>query len=197
MDDFRSIPLHALPGRVRYFEPCQKLPDKILDRSPAVLTMTDLRQQVAVTIEAGVSVEFALQRMKNAAVRLLFVTDADREIVGLITATDILGEKPQQFRQELHLRHAEITVRDIMTRYSALDVLYMEDVLRARVGDIIATLKKVGRQHALVLDNDADTGGPAIRGIFSLSQISKQLGQAIDSPGVARSFAELESALNN
>jgi CBS domain-containing protein len=197
MDEFRSITLHALPGLVRYFEPCQELPGKILDRSPAVLAMTDLRQQVAITIEAGVSVEYAMQRMKTAGVRLLFVVNADKEIVGLITATDILGEKPQQFRQELHLRHEEITVLDIMTRYSALDVLYMEDVLRARVGDIVATLKKVGRQHALVLDNDPHTGRPAIRGIFSLSQISRQLGQAIDSPDVARSFAELEVALNN
>jgi CBS-domain-containing membrane protein len=197
MGEFRALPLHPLPGLVSYFEPSQELPAKVIDRSPAVLVMTDLRQQLAVTIEANVSIDYALQRMKTVGVRLLFVVNSNMEVVGLITATDILGEKPLQFHQTSHLRYEEILVRDIMTPSADLDVLLMEEVLRATVGDIVATLVTVGRRHALVLDNDMRTGRAGIRGIFSASQISRQLGRVIETTAVASTFAEVEVALNS
>ena len=88
-------------------------------------------------------------------------------------------------------------VRDIMTAQSELQVLYMDDVLRASVGDIVATLQSVGRRHALVLDDDIRTGQASIRGIFSASQISKQLDLSIDMMAIAQTFAEVEVVLNN
>ncbi len=165
--------------------------------SPAILAMTDLRQQIAVTIEPDVSIEWALQRMKTAGVRLLFVVNPDKRLLGLITSTDIQGEKPALFRQGLNLRHEEIMVRDIMTPYSALEAAEMADVMQATVGDVVAMLEKVRRRHALVLDRVADTGSVAVRGIFSASQIEKQLDRAIETVGVARTFAEVESVLNS
>ena len=197
MSDFRSLPLHSLPGLVGYFEPSQELPAQVREDSPAILVMTDLRQQIALTVEPNVSIDWALQRMKTAGVRLLFVVNSDKEVLGLITSTDIQGEKPLQFHQELHLRYEEIMVRDIMTPQTQLEVIYMEDVMRATVGDIVVTLKDVGRRHALVLDEDSRYDRMSIRGIFSISQISKQLNQLIDTTEVAHTFAEVEMALNN
>jgi len=197
MAEFSALPLHPLPGLVSYFEPSQELPAKVIERSPALLVMTDLRQQLAITIEANASIDYALQRMKTVGVRLLFVVTGDAEVIGLITSTDILGEKPLQFHQELHLRYEEIMVRDIMTPYDELDVLHMREVLRATVGDIVVTLQNVGRRHALVLDHDTRTGHSAIRGIFSVSQISKQLGRVIETTAVATTFAEVEMVLNS
>ncbi|WP_165869205.1 CBS domain-containing protein [Thiogranum longum] len=159
--------------------------------------MTDLRQQMAVNIEPDVSIEWALQRMKSAGVRLLFVVNPDKQLLGLITSTDIQGEKPAQFRQGLNLRHEEIMVRDIMTPYSNLEATDMSDVRQATVGDVVAMLEKVGRRHALVLDRDTDSGNMAIRGIFSASQIEKQLDRVIETVDVALTFAEVESALNS
>jgi hypothetical protein len=88
-------------------------------------------------------------------------------------------------------------VRDIMTPKDRLEVMLMEDVLRATVADIITTLRTTGRRHALVLDEDPHTGRPAIRGIFSVSQIGKQLDQLIETTEVANTFAEVKMALNN
>ncbi len=197
MADFRCLPLHTLPGLVGYFEPSQELPAQVKEDSPAILVMTDLRQQIALTVEPNVSIDWALQRMKTAGVRLLFVVNSDKEVLGLITSTDIQGEKPIQFHQELHLRYEEIMVRDIMTPQIQLEVIYMEDVMRASVGDIVLTLQEVGRRHALVLDEDSRSGRMAIRGIFSVSQISKQLNRLIDTTQVAHTFAEVEMALNS
>jgi CBS domain containing-hemolysin-like protein len=196
MAESRSLTLHALTGLVSYFEPSQELPAKVKEQSPAILVMTDLRQQSAVTVEPNVSIDWALQRMKTAGVRLLFVINSDKLVLGLITATDIQGEKPLLFHQELHLRYEEIMVRDIMTPKSLLEVMLMEDVLRASVADIVTTLRTTGRRHALVLDDNPRTALPAIRGIFSVSQISKQLDQLIDTTEVANTFAEVEVALN-
>jgi len=192
-----TLPLHRLPGPVGCFEPRQEFTAQVSDSSPALLVMTDLRQQVAFSIEPNASVDRALQRMKTVGVRLLFVVNPEKDVVGLITSTDILGEKPLKFRQELQLRHDEVMVRDIMTPQAQLEALNMGDVLRASVGDIVATLRSVGRRHALVLDEDPGNGRPAIRGIFSASQIGKQLGYVIETPEIANTFAQVEVALNN
>ncbi len=197
MEESKVLSLHPLNGLVSYFEPSQELPAQVKEHSPAILVMTDLRQQIAITVEPNVSIDWALQRMKAAGVRLLFVVNSEKQILGLITSNDILGEKPIQFHQELHLRYEEIMVRDIMTPQNSLEVLIMEEVLRATVGDIVATLQDVGRRHALVLDNDVRTGQDSIRGIFSASQISKQLNQPIETNGVAHTFAEVEIALHS
>lgn len=197
MLESQALPLHPLDGLVSYFEPSQELPAQVREHSPAILVMTDLRQQIAVTIEPNVSIDWALQRMKTAGVRLLFVANSEKLILGLITSTDILGEKPLQFHQELHLRYEEIMVRDIMTPAHDLEVMHMEDVLRASVGDIVATLQSIERRHALVLDDDVRSAYPAIRGIFSASQVSKQLNQLIEPAPVAHTFAEVEAVLNN
>ncbi len=196
MAESRALVLHPLQGLVSYFEPSQEFPAKVKERSPAILVMTDLRQQIAVTVEPNVSIDWALQRMKTAGVRLLFVVNSNKQVLGLITATDIQGEKPLQFHQELNLRYEEIMVRDIMTPKTRLEVMYMDDVMRASVADIVLTLRTTGRRHALVLDDDPRTECPAIRGIFSASQISKQLDQLIELNEVANTFAEVEMVLN-
>ncbi len=197
MSQFRPLPLYPLPTSASYFEPVQEVPAHVKENSPAILVLTDLRRQMAVTIEPGVSIDWALKRMKTVGVRLLFVVGTEKEVLGIITSSDIQGEKPVRLHTELGLRRAEMVVRDIMTPREELEALNIDDVLHASVGDIIATLRSVGRRHALVLDDEPRYGQPAIRGIFSASQISKQVGRPIDIPGAARTFAELEVALNS
>ncbi len=195
---YNSIPMAPLTSLTGYFQPRQEPPDKVTDDSPALLVMTDFRQLPAVTVEPGISIEWALDRMKKFGVRLLLVTNEDEEVLGLITSTDIQGEKPMKLGTEYGRRFAEITVREIMTPYDQLDVIAMEGVLKATVGAVVETMRKVGRRHALVLDMDRYTGKPAIRGLFSLTQISRLLGQPMgDVVEVATTFVEMEIALNS
>jgi CBS domain containing-hemolysin-like protein len=92
------------------------------------------------------------------------------------------------------VRHAEIVVRDIMTPADRLDVIDLNDVLHAEVGHVVATLKQSGRQHALVVDAD-EAGRQMIRGIFSATQIARQLGIVLHTPEIARTFAEIGAAI--
>ena len=82
-----------------------------------------------------------------------------------------------------------------MTPRERLEVLWYAELRGAEVGHVVATLKAAGRQHALVAESGPDGAGQTVRGIFSLSQIARQLGVTIASTEVARTFAEIEAAL--
>ena len=158
--------------------------------------MTDLKHVCAATIEPEDTLDAANQTMIERGVRLLLVVDRLRLVLGLITANDILGEKPLLFIQEQGIKRQDVLVRDIMTPQHQLEVLKMEDVLRARVGHLVATLKKSGRQHAVVVDVNALDQTQKVRGIFSATQVARQLGVTIQTTEVARTFAEIEAMLS-
>jgi len=162
--------------------------------SPALDVMTDLKRVQAVTIGPDATLNAANKAMVRNTVRSLLVADEKRCILGIITSTDTLGEKPMQIVLERGIRHEEVTVRDIMTPRDRLEVLDLEDVRAAEVGHVVATLKRTGRQHALVAEEVA-SGRQMIRGIFSASQISRQLGIEINASQIASTFAEIEAAI--
>lgn len=99
-----------------------------------------------------------------------------------------------QVVRERGMRHEEVLVRDIMTPWDRLEVLDIESVLTAEVGHVVATLKRSGRQHALAVEEDIH-GRHMIRGIFSASQIARQLEMTIDTIQIASTFAEIEAAI--
>ena len=194
-DNFKPLPFCDLQTGATYFRPSQELPEHVTETDAAVNVMTDLSKVTAFTVELITPLNKALEIMVKRKVRLLLVRDADGAVRGLITSRDIQGNKPKKILEKSYLTMEELVVRDIMTLKHKLNVLQMEDVSKASVGDIIASLKEVKRQHAMVVDTDPDSGKPAVRGIFSLSQIAKQLGLDIDPAKQATTFAEFEQAL--
>jgi len=107
-----------------------------------------------------------------------------------------MGEKPVKLLQERRVpRFEDLTIGDLMVPRHAIDVIDIESVARAEVGTIVETLKKSGRQHALVVETDAASGVEVVRGIFSATQIARQLGVALPIVEVAETFAEITSAL--
>lgn len=156
---------------------------------PALAVMTDLRDVTAATTTPHESMERAQQIMIARGVRLLFVLERDGTIGGVITATDILGEKPLRLTQSRGMAHAEVAVADVMTPASLLEALPFADVEQMRVGHVVATFKAVRRQHLLVAE------GQRVRGLFSASQLARQLGVDLQTFEVARTFADIEAAL--
>ncbi|TXI28415.1 MAG: CBS domain-containing protein [Ottowia sp.] len=165
--------------------------------SPAIEAMTDFARINVVAISGDALVDDANARMISRGVRLLMVVGKDDAVLGLITARDILGEKPMQVVQARGIKRDELTVSDLMTPVESIDTLYLSEVLNARVADILAALKKVGRQHILVEDNDPATGLPRVRGLFSATHIGRLLGVPVLGFDLPRTFAEIEAALAN
>ena len=177
-----------------FCQPTQSMPNRVELDADADVVMTDFKQVSAVLIRPGDGIDEANRRMIQRGVRLLLAADENRNVAGIITATDILGEKPLQVIAERGGRREDVLVRDVMTPQHRLEVLHMEDVRRAKVGHVVATLKKSGRQHALVVEVDRN-GLQTVRGLFSVTQIARQLGIAIQPSEVAHTFSEIEALL--
>lgn len=193
--EYSALQSSLLKAGSSFVRPVQKLPEHVKLSDPAISVMTDLSKVSVVSVRAKTSMDKANAKMIRYGVRLLLVLDDNDQVAGLLTATDVLGEKPMRFLQNMGGTHADIMVRDIMTTQRELEVLKIEDVQNAQVGHVVASLKKSHRQHALVVAEGAD-GKQAVRGLFSITQIARQLGAQVQSFELAHTFAEIEAVIS-
>lgn len=169
-------------------------PPPVSADSAAILVMTDLARVPSATIPSEVTLEEANHSMILRGVRLLLVVGEDRKIAGVVTSADILGEKPVLVAQSRRIKRSDLRVSDVMVPVDAMEALDVEDVRKASVGSIVATLKTAGRAHALVV-GQSDDGRQSLLGIFSASQIARQLGVQIHTHEIARTFAQIEALI--
>lgn len=202
---YEPLPERELPANAGFRRPTASHTPRVTLESPALHVMTDLQGVSPATIRPQAPLAGANQLMIARAVRLLLVADDQEIVLGILTATDVLGERPMRVATGRGLRRDELTVGDVMTPAADVEAIELADVEGARVGHVLETLRRSGRQHALVVDYDvlppprplAPPGRRAmVRGIFSISQLARQLGIAVQ-PGaeVARTFAQIESAI--
>jgi len=204
---YQALPIRELGEGAGYRRPAQAQPARVQPGSPALDVMTDLARTIPATIRPQAPIEGANQYMLSRGVRLLLVVDERDSVIGVLTATDVLGEKALRVATERGMRRGELLVGDLMTPARDVEVLLLADVEGARVGHVLETLRRAGRQHALVVDHDmlpaaslidAPVRRTMVRGIFSLSQLARQLGVALQGAGeAARTFSEIEHMLGH
>jgi len=187
--NYRILETVTLAEETALDRPRQEMAESVSLSEPAMAVVTDLSKVSAMTINPCASMDNASERMIASNVRLLFVTDQYYNVMGLVTSRDLMGDRAIQYMQEHGGKREDIMVRDIMTPRHKIEVLTMEDVKQARVGDIVETLRRLGRQHALVMA-DGDNG-PRIAGVISTTQVGKQIGEEISVAGVASTIADL------
>ena len=170
------IPLKANLRIERPEEP----PELVHFHDSAMLVFTDFARVYPVTITADSTIDFALHKMKKTGVRLLLVVDKKNRMIGLISADKIMGDDPVRLAEHKQIDYHQITVAMLMQPQKDIQVL------ESRVGHIIATLHRLEQKYVLVVDHDI------VRGLFSASQISKQLGRNIlEDEMPAHSLAEM------
>jgi len=187
------LPTRNLDKSAGLLRPACVLPERVGLDNPALDVMTDFRRMTAFIATPGDTIRQAEERMLRRKVRLLFVMDGENRVAGLVTRTDIHGEKPMQLVQSRGVRRDELLVADIMTPVDRLEAVDFDDIAHARVGHVLETMKARGRQHALVIENT--NGQQMVRGLLSLSQLCKQLGVTIETSEVAHTFIEIEQHL--
>jgi CBS domain-containing protein len=203
--EYHALPIRELGAGAGFRRPTQAPAAKVSIESPALEVMTDLARATPATIRPQAPLAGANQFMITRGVRLLLVVDDHENVLGVITATDILGERPMRVATERGMRRNELTVADVMIPAEQVEVIALADLAGARVGHVLETLRRAGRQHALVIDFDEIPSGrpllppgkrSMVRGIFSLSQIARQLGVSVATGGeVARTFSEIGAAI--
>jgi len=187
--NYSTLDTVTLADETSLDRPRQEMRESVGLNESAMHVVTDLSKVAAMTINPCASIDNASERMIAGNVRLLFVTDQYYNVMGLVTSRDLMGDRAIQYMQEHGGKREDIMVRDIMTPRHRIEVLNMDDVEQARVGDIVETLRRLGRQHALVMKKDES--GPRIAGVISTTQVSKQTSEEISVAGVASTIADL------
>lgn len=194
MRQYSALPGKPLRPHTSFHCPDQVLPPMVTLEDPALAVMTDFQKVTALTVDPDVSADSAARVMRRRNVHLLLVVDVENHVLGIITSNDLIGDKVLQCISTRGISREEARVRDIMTPQERLEVITMGDVLHARVGHVVTTLKSAGRRHAAVVDED-DAGRQVLRGLFSSSQLARQLNQPVEPIEIAQTFAEISVAL--
>lgn len=173
--------------------------------SPALSVMTDLTKVKAATTSPATTLRQAEQLMIYQGVRMLFVVNEMPSLEGLITSTDLHGDRAMRIIHKRNARYDEVSVADVMVGLSSLDAIEHEQMQMATVRNVVATLKKHGRNHLLIVEGGSAeplprvrlvTPPPArVRGVISRAQVERQLGTPIEMIEVAQSFADIEQML--
>src|SRR5436305_7008180 len=157
--DYQPLPIRELGANAGFRRPLAPQSARVTPESPAMQVMTDLARVAPATIRPQAPLAGANQFMITRGVRLLLVTDDQENVLGLITATDILSEKPMRAAIDRGVRRDELTVADVMTAAEQVEVIAYSDVAGARVWHVLETLRRAGRQDALVVDSDEFASG--------------------------------------
>lgn len=195
MSHSAALPTFRLDDGVTLVKARPPAPGRVGLDAPALSVMTDLTLVQAATVHPASTLHQAEQAMIHQGVRMLFVVTQMPDIEGLVTTTDLHGERQIWAVHERGQRYEDLCVADVMTPLASLDAVDFARLRTATVADAIAALQEHGRQHMLVVEQ-GDRGTPRrIRGVISSSQVVRQTGVTIDLMPVASSFSEIKQAL--
>jgi len=156
-----------------------KIKNHVFMDSAALDVMTDLSVVKAETIDPKTSISSAEMVMINRGVRALFVTTNFPCVDGLVTATDLRGNKPIDQRHLQQVVHHELCVKDVMTPLSGLDIIDYDELKNAYVDRVVATFEKLKCTHLLVVQRAREEGPARIRGVISVTQLKRQLAKSL------------------
>ena len=151
--------------------------------APAIELMTDFCYEDPCVVSPERQIDDALGDMISQGVGALLVV-GDNDVLGLVTATDIRGERPRRFLQRSSCkgvvnRRSDIRTADIMTPMEAMRLLTFTWVTRSCLGDLAAVFREVEATHLLAVEDTGDTGANVVRGIFSRSRLERECASSV------------------
>ena len=175
MAKFESIPTTAILPNGTMLR-MQHLPELVHMDDSALSVMTDFTVTPPHIIKPDETMDHAIKEMEVNGVHLLLVINDDGYFQGIISSEDIWGEKPIKMIQERRIHRDQIYVKNIMVPFTNITAFDFAVIQSARVGHIVKTLSEQKQHYALAVCPCPDRPTmQTIRGIFTASQISKQL----------------------
>jgi len=166
-------------SRAKLWRPLVAESRRVAVTDTARRVVTDFTREPPMTATEDRLIDDALRDMITAGVRALLVVRGDL-VSGLITSSDIQGERPLQFlRTSSYMRHDEIEVGHIMTQWDQVPKLDWQAVRAARVYDVAGAFKTICATH-LVLVEQVEHNGAFVRGLLSRTRLERQLGHSIE-----------------
>ncbi len=153
-----------------------QLPELVHMDDPALSVMADFTLAAPHTIDPNETMDHAIKEMEVSGVHLLLVINEEKHFQGIISSEDVWGEKPIKVIQERRIHRDQVLVRTIMVPYTEITALDFATIKSAKVGHIVKTLSEHKQHYALAVSpSSKHPDMQIIRGIFTASQISKQL----------------------
>jgi CBS domain-containing protein len=147
----------------------------VRETDPALSVMIDFRSRSPVTVSETAHLDEALGHMKHTGVRCAFVVDEKKSaVVGMLTAYDILGEKPQQHMRFTGVNHDDVLVKDIMQKFSDWRVTDFKDIEQSTVGDVLEVFTETGATHLPVMET-TESNEQRLRGLLSFAKVKRLL----------------------
>lgn len=192
-DHFKPLPWIKFNRNVPCYLPKTAAYTPVDANSPALESMTDFRRVTPVTISRDVSLNEANKVMALCNVHCLLVVDAQRHLLGLVTEAGTKGHRPLAVAYKMGIRPSELTIGNVMIeKHDAAEVMHLTDVIHARVGNVLTTLKELSTPYCLVVDHDKE-GDHVLCGLFSLAHIERQMGLESHFVPIAQTFSEIVS----
>lgn len=169
-------------------------------QASGVAVMTDLDRTPMVTVEADTPIDDALRLMKHAGVRSAIVVDEGGQLLGMVTAYDVLGDKPLRLLQSAGRAasspgRAGLLVAAIMEPVAQWQVVDVSELQRYTVADVVETFRRLGRTHLPVVERTAG-GDDRLRGLLSAAEVARRTGADTHGLRSAATFAEIERAVH-
>lgn len=194
--EYALLDTYPLGEGVNYLHP-ERGSDLVHEDSPALHVFTDFSSRTPETVYPEVKSYAAIEQMKTANVKSLLVVDElDDKVIGLVSSRILQSAQAGVAAQENGVDPKDLTVAMMMVKCNSLHTLNFKDIGNARVGHIIRLIKDLGVFHLLVIDRDEENDCNMVRGIFSASRISRQIGEDITGDQHAASLAEINHRLD-
>ena len=106
---YHALAFHRLGENAGFRRPVQPQPVRVTLESPALDVMTDLLRASPATIRPQAPIEGANHFMISRGVRLLLVVDDRESVLGVLTASDVHGEKAMRIATDRALKDRKST----------------------------------------------------------------------------------------
>ena len=175
---YSLLPTYSLQKHTPFYHP-ERLHDVVKLDSPARAVFTDFMNKPPETTRPDATLEQALNQMIVTKVKSLLVVDDNEDVVGLISSKHIHSPQVPMIAKEQDTSVKELSVSSVMSSVDKIKTIDLQDLQNARVGHIARLIQELGIQHLLVIERSKDSAQQTIRGIFSASRLSRQLGMPV------------------
>lgn len=153
-----------------YFVPLVEKPKLTLDSS-ARAAMIDFSTQPPLRIRSDVLVTQAESFLNILHAYKLFVTNANGDVLGVVTAKDLEETEDMGRAEELQHSVPEMTLYELMTPLNKIYGVDANGVAIARIGDMLKTMHKLGQPFLLVYAHH----GSVLQGLITTAHIIELL----------------------
>lgn len=156
-------------------------------RTPAITVFEDFRLHRPPAFSANLTVPEARQQLGFGSGQIRLVSNSGGDYVGLITAAELNDERAMALAGRRGVPLRDVSVAEIMHRIGELPTIGHDDLLGARLADLVDVFNCTHQPCLLVMESDADT----LRGLVPASLVARGLQVELDLQPRPQSFGDM------